>query len=68
MNDNLALEVKKNKDLQDGIEKMSIEITHRDSLLNKVSDSLKNKQFNDSLQNEDIIKENNRLKLSLIHI
>lgn len=58
-------EVKKNKELQDGIEKMSIEITHRDELLSKVSESLKNKQFNDSVQNEDIIKENNRLKLQL---
>lgn len=65
MNDDLLTEKKKNIDLQEGVEKLTIEVTHRDDLLSKVSESLKNKQFNDSMQNEDILKENSRLKLQL---
>lgn len=44
---------------------MAQEITHRDELLSKVSESLKNKQFNDSMQNEDLMKENERLKIQI---
>jgi len=65
LNDDLSEEIKKNKDLKDGIDKLTDEVTHRDDLLSKVSESLKNKQINDSVQNEDIIKENQRLKAQI---
>lgn len=63
--EDLDIEIKKNNSYKESLDKMAQEITHRDDLLSKVSESLKNKQFNDSIHNEDLIKENERLKIQI---